>query len=51
LGFLLNPLVNVIYGILAITRKPFIPPVPGWLVASNVLFLVIQVFYLLYLNK
>lgn len=51
MGFILNPILNLIYLILFIGRRKFIPPVPSWLVMANVLFLVIQLFYLLYINK
>jgi hypothetical protein len=47
---LFNPLVNILYFILFIIRKKFWTIVPSWLIASNILFLVMQIFYILYLN-
>ena len=51
MGFVLNPLTNLTYLVMVLVRKKFIPPFPAWLVMANVLFLVIQFFYLLYINK
>ena len=51
MGFVINPLVNLTYLVMAVLRKKFIPPFPAWLVMANVLFLVIQLFYILYINK
>jgi len=51
LGFILNPIVNIVYLLLALFRRKFIPAVPAWLVMGNVMFLLIQIFYLLYINK
>ena len=47
---LLNPLVNILYVVLFIVRKKFWTVVPSWLIASNILFLLMQIFYILYLN-
>jgi len=47
---LFNPLVNICYFILFIIRKKFWTIVPSWLIASNILFLIMQIFYILYLN-
>ena len=45
-----NPLVNVFYLLLFLIRKKFWQTVPGWLITANVLFLIMQIFYILYLN-
>jgi hypothetical protein len=49
--FVLNPVVNLCYLIMILFRMKLTRIVPAWLVASNVLFLVIQLFYILYINK
>ena len=50
LAMLFNPLVNLCYLILFLVRKNPARVVPGWLITSNILFLVMQIFYILYLN-
>ncbi|MGZ3839588.1 MAG: hypothetical protein ACXVBI_13525 [Flavisolibacter sp.] len=45
-----NPIVNVLYLALFFFRKKFWQLLPAWLIAANVLFLVTQIFYILYLN-
>jgi len=47
---LLNPLVNLCYLILVVIRKKFWTVVPSWLITANILFLIMQIFYILYLN-
>jgi hypothetical protein len=47
---LFNPLVNLCYLVLFLVRKKFWAVVPLWLVTANILFLVMQIFYILYLN-
>jgi hypothetical protein len=47
---LFNPLVNVFYLALFVIRKKFWHIVPSWLITANILFLVMQIFYILYLN-
>lgn len=47
---LFNPLVNVCYLVLFIMRKKFWSVVPSWLMTANILFLIMQIFYILYLN-
>ena len=49
--FVLNPIVNLCYLIMILFRRKLTRYVPAWLVASNVLFLLIQLFYILYINK
>lgn len=50
LGFIVNPLVNLFYLLLFILRKKFWLFIPSWLMTANVLFLAIQILYILYLN-
>ena len=47
---LLNPLANIFYLSLFLIRKKFWQVVPSWLITANILFLVMQIFYILYLN-
>ncbi|HEX6334173.1 MAG TPA: hypothetical protein VFZ78_08090 [Flavisolibacter sp.] len=47
---LFNPLVNLLYLVMVIARKKFWTVVPSWLITANILFLVMQIFYILYLN-
>ena len=50
MAVLFNPLVNLCYFVLFVSRKKFWTVVPSWLIASNILFLIMQIFYILYLN-
>ena len=50
MGFILNPLVNLCYLIIFITSRKKLAIVPPWLLVANILFLVIDVFYILTLN-
>jgi hypothetical protein len=47
---LFNPLVNLCYLVLFVIRKKFWTVVPAWLITANILFLIMQLFYILYLN-
>ena len=47
---LFNPLVNLCYLILILFRKRPASVIPVWLITSNVIFLILQVIYILYLN-
>ena len=47
---ILNPLANMFYLALFVIRKKFWQVVPSWLFTANILFLVMQIFYILYLN-
>jgi len=47
---LLNPLVNICYAVLFLFRKKFWTIVPSWIITANILFLIMQIFYILYLN-
>ena len=49
-AFLFNPLTNLTYLVLAILRKRFWQVVPHWLITANIFFLLLQVFYILYIN-
>jgi hypothetical protein len=50
MGFLLNPLTNICYLSFAIVARKKLAIVPSWLIVANALFLVIDAFYILYLN-
>ncbi len=50
LALLFNPLVNLCYLVLALLRRRFWDVVPHWLITANIFFLLMQVFYILYLN-
>ena len=50
LAVLFNPLVNLCYLFLFLLRKKFWQTVPAWLITANILFLVMQIFFILYLN-
>ncbi len=50
MGFIINPLLNLSYLILFIVSKKRLKIVPAWLLTANILFLVIQILYILYLN-
>jgi hypothetical protein len=50
IAFLFNPLTNLCYLVLAILRKRFWDVVPHWLITANIFFLLMQAFYILYLN-
>lgn len=50
LVLLVSPLVNLCYLLLLLMRKKFREVIPAWLITANVLFLIMQIFYILYLN-
>ena len=50
LVLLFNPLVNLCYLVLLLLRKKFWQTVPSWLITANILFLVMEIFYIIYLN-
>jgi hypothetical protein len=50
MGFLLNPVANLCYLFVAIFSRKKLLVVPAWLIVANVLFLLIDGFYLLYIN-
>ncbi len=50
LALLLNPLTNLCYLMAAILRKKLTETVPLWLIISNIIFLVIQLLFIIYLT-
>jgi hypothetical protein len=51
MGFILNPVANFSYLVFGIVSKKSLQVVPSWLIVANVLFLVIDAFYILYINS
>ena len=51
MGFLLNPAANISYLAFGIFSRKALQNVPSWLIVANVLFLVIDGFYILYINS
>jgi hypothetical protein len=51
MGFILNPLANFSYLVLGILSRKSLKTVPSWLIVGNALFLVIDAFYILYINS
>ncbi len=47
---LINPFVVLSYLLLWLIRNKFWKVVPSWLITANILFLVMELFYILYLN-
>ncbi|HJW18436.1 MAG TPA: hypothetical protein VJ499_15005, partial [Flavisolibacter sp.] len=50
LGALFNPLVNITYLLYFIIGKKIWTIIPPWLIIANIVFLIMQFFYILYLN-
>ena len=50
IGAILLPVTNICYLALLLLRKKMRPVVPGWLILSNVFFLVLLLYYIFYLN-
>lgn len=50
MGFVLNPLTNFSYLVFGIFSRKSLIVIPAWLIVANVLFLVIDAFYILYIN-
>lgn len=50
LALLLNPLTNLFYLVAAMLRKKLTEAVPLWLIISNIIFLVIQLLFIIYLT-
>src|SRR5947209_20236402 len=50
LAALFNPLVNLIYLTLILTRKKLLNIVPRWIILSNFIFLLLQLQFILFLN-
>jgi hypothetical protein len=51
MGFVLNPVANFSYLVFGIFSRKSLKIVPSWLIVANVLFLVIDAFYILYINS
>lgn len=50
LALLLNPLTNLFYLVAAMLRKKLTEAVPLWLIIFNIIFLVIQLLFIIYLT-
>jgi len=50
MGVIINPLLVICYLVIFISSKKRLKIVPSWLLTANILFLVIQLLYILYLN-
>jgi hypothetical protein len=50
IGIPLNLVVNLCYLGFFAFRKKLAAVIPGWLITANILFLVIQILYFIYLN-
>jgi hypothetical protein len=50
MGFIINPVLNLCYLVLFIVSRKRLKMVPSWLLTANILFLIIQILYILYLN-
>ena len=50
LALILNPLTNLFYLLVIMLRKKLTASVPLWLIISNVIFLVIQLLFIIYLT-
>jgi hypothetical protein len=50
MGFIINPFVNLSYLFTALISRKKLAIVPAWLITANILFLVIQILYIFYLN-
>jgi hypothetical protein len=50
MGFVINPLVIIIYLLTFLISRKKLKTLPSWLITANILFFVIQILYILYLN-
>jgi len=50
MGVIFLPITNFLYLVFSISRRKFSPPVPRWLVIANIIFLIVLVYYIFYLN-
>jgi len=50
LAILFNPIVNLCYVALYFINRKSLAIVPGWLMVLNILFLILQLIFLLFLN-
>jgi hypothetical protein len=51
MGFVINPVTNLCYFFTALISRKKLTIVPAWLIVANILFLVIDAFYILYINS
>jgi hypothetical protein len=51
MGFILNPVANFSYLVFGIISRKSLQIIPSWLIVANALFLVIDAFYILYINS
>jgi hypothetical protein len=51
MAFVVNPVTNLCYLLTALVSRKKLSIVPAWLIAANILFLVIDAFYILYINN
>lgn len=49
--FIFNPVVNVFYLIFFVLRNKILKTIPVWLITANIFFLLIQLIFILFLNK
>ena len=47
--FFLNPLVNILYVVILLSRKKLFEAIPKWLVMINFVFLLLQIVYILFI--
>ena len=50
MGFIINPVLVLSYLVVLIFSRKRLKAIPSWLITANILFLVIQILYILYLN-
>lgn len=50
MGVVFLPLTNISYLFLVLMGKKLRPSVPGWLIISNVIFFIVLIYYIFYLN-
>jgi hypothetical protein len=50
MGFIVNPLIVITYILVFIIARNKLKQIPSWLMTANILFLVIQILYIFYLN-
>jgi hypothetical protein len=50
MGFVLNPFLNLCYLVVFFVSRKKLKIIPAWLITANILFLVIQILYIFYLN-
>ena len=50
MGFIVNPLIVLTYLVIFVSARKKLKLIPSWLLTANILFLVIQILYIFYLN-